>query len=326
MQKPSTFLRTTLFLLTVFCSLFTVHCYGQAAGNSILNDADYSPPAPMNAYKSAERGYYSSGRGESFPVAVCSNDSTIILDATVLMNIKADSYVAIFGVTQVASTLDSCNELMNNRLTSFIDNLEKLGINKSEIFTDLVSQIPMFTYEVEKKIFSKTYNEVPAGFELRKNVHIHYSDSRILDKILVEGAKNEIYDIVKVDYFINNMEAIYDTLRKTALSILNKKTDLYTKAGVQFNTAMYHVVAEDINSSYPIERYKSYSAFSNASLNYQRKKSLGSITYNQATKPTTVYYNKLAYNSYDTVINPVVIEPVVQFSCSVKMKYVLKKS
>jgi hypothetical protein len=43
----------------------------------------------------------------------------------------------------------------------------------------------------------------------------------------------------------------------------------------------------------------------------------------QARKPRTFYFNALTGDGFDRVVNPVVLEPVVQFTLYVKVKYEL---
>ena len=45
--------------------------------------------------------------------------------------------------------------------------------------------------------------------ELKKNIHVRYTKSTMLDKIVTAAAQNEIYDLVKVDYSIK--DSTFDT-------------------------------------------------------------------------------------------------------------------
>jgi len=45
-------------------------------------------------------------------------------------------------------------------------------------------------------LFSKTYTEVPKGFEMQKNLHIKFNDENLLDDIMTFAANNEIYDFI----------------------------------------------------------------------------------------------------------------------------------
>ena len=42
-------------------------------------------------------------------------------------------------------------------------------------------------------------------------------------------------------------------------------------------------------------------------------------------KPVVMFYNQLSYHNFDVVINPVVLEPVVQYTCKIKMHFSMKK-
>jgi len=239
------------------------------------------------------------------------------------MNVKASSYVVLLGVSQAAETIDSCQRMMNERINNFIAQLTKSSVKKEDIFVDFVSQVPVFEYSIEKKIFSKKYNEIPSGFELKKNIHIAYKKNETLDEIVTSAAKSEIYDIIKVDYIVSNMQAVYDSLRDASIKLLNQKTEDYKKVGIKFNPK-FQVMGEDVQSIYPIERYRSYTAYNNSSLQALKKSGVSSTAISYQPKNATLYYDKLPYNNYDIVINPNVIEPVAQFTYNLKVRYTYK--
>jgi uncharacterized protein YggE len=248
------------------------------------------------------------------------DDSTIIIGANVMMNISASSYVVIIGLSQVGENAEMCNQLMNQRINGFMERLVTLGIKKNDVNIDFISQVPVYEYETEKKLFSKTYQEVPAGFYLNKNIHVAYQKSETFEQILSEAAKFEIYDFIKVEYIIDNMENSYDSLRTNAINIINKKVQSFKKLGLTFNPR-FHIVAEDYASSYPPERYQKYTAFSSPSLQNVKRGS----TVNQINKQETSYFEKMPYEKFDLVINPQVIAPLPQLMYSLKVKYVLKR-
>lgn len=290
--------------LVLFCLLSSMSgvLYGQVAGNAVYSNTTlYNTTTQM-------------------PRAVFVSDTVMLLSADVLMNVAANSYTLIIGTSQVAETLEQCNALLNERLQQFTKSLKGLGINAQNVNVDFISQVPVFEYEVEKKLFSRTYNEIPRGFELKKNIHINYARSEQLAEILTAAAQQEIYDVVKVDYVVDNIEAVYDTLRATAVRIINKKTESYRKLGIKFDRNDYQLVAEDSRSLYPAERYKTYTAYNSPSLSAAKK---GAVV--NAPKSQTIYYEKMANNDFDAVINPKVIEPVAQVMYSVQVRYVLKK-
>ena len=90
----------------------------------------------------------------------------MVVSAKGLANIKADAFVAIFSVVQVGKSAEEATSLMSQRLSPV---LSALKAKNMEAFVDMISFVPMYEYETEKKVFSKrTYNEVPIGFELKQ--------------------------------------------------------------------------------------------------------------------------------------------------------------
>lgn len=270
--------------------------------------------------------------------AVITNDAVMIFEVNALKNVKADSYVAIFNITQLGATAESVDSLLNLRYNKFIIEAAKKGIVAENIFLDMISLVPVYEYAVEKKLFSKTYNEVPKGFELQKNLHIRFTKGKILDKLVTIAAKNEIYDLVKVEYIVKEVESVYDELRERAVKLLNKKKISFNKLGINLDT-VYHIIAEKSNITYPISRYSSYQAFSRSSIDAIKKKRIKTKkpdkpealvpsypqTVKQIRKSNTLYYNQIPYDNYDIVINPEILEPEVQFSYNLKIKYIIKK-
>lgn len=226
---------------------------------------------------------------------------------------KADKYVAIFSLTQVAETAEEVNELMDKRLNS---SLSQIKLKKETVtYIDMVSFVPVYQYAVEKKTFSrKTYNEVPTGFELKKNLHIKFSDPSQLNELISILSKNEIYDLVRVDYFVNSLETIKKELMTKAKFALQEKVKNYESLlGETFENS-----SKSINEGYqtklPTEMYKSYEAYNSSSLALTR---LANV--NQVNKSTTLYYQPILDKEFDFVINPTILEPVIQVMYEVKL-------
>lgn len=277
--------------------------YGNAYANSVYN-----------------KNYLDKSTDKYTANASTPRSNAISLEVSALMNVTADDYVAIFNITQIGPSATEVDSLVSRRINNFKKELERLNIPTEKVLTDMISLIPVFEIEVEKKLFSKTYNEVPKGFELMKNLHVHFKDPAVLDQLITAAAKNEIYDIVKVDYFIENTEAVYDQLRKKSIEVIQKKTAAFKDLGVNLDT-IYHTFSEDKNVAFPADRYKSYQAYSSSSLEAIHKKK-GVTT---VKKPTTKYYSKLPSHKYDIIINETVVEPAVQFTYNLKITYIIKE-
>jgi uncharacterized protein YggE len=243
----------------------------------------------------------------------------VTVEVNALMNVKASSYTAVFNVTQVGETSETTNALINSRIERIIDGAIKLGLQSEDIHVDMISFIPVYEVEVEQKLFSKTYNEVPKGFEIQKNIHINYREHGILDDIITICADNEIYDLVKVDYFVENLEAVYDSLQQAALRVVSSKKSFYEALGVDLDN-FNMVFAEKRAAITPHDAYSNYQAFSSYSLDaVKQRKGLKEVQ-----KKTSLFYNPISYKHFDTVINPEIHEPVVQFTLNVKLNYTPK--
>ena len=239
-------------------------------------------------------------------------DSTFIIQANVLKNIVADNYVAVFGVSETANTLKESNENIDKRIADFISDLSKNGINKKDIYVDMTTQTKIYDYKVEEQIAEQYL----AGFEIKKNVILKFKNISELDNLVIYAANYGIYDLVKVDYMVANEEGIYLDLFEAAKSIIEKKKNLYVIAtNVKLANAS-QIFGEKFYSQSPQESYKSYTSNQSArytDYNYSKTRALA--------KTPTYYYDKINYSGFDKIINPIVIEPVVQYVLSIQIKF-----
>lgn len=223
-----------------------------------------------------------------------------------LSNVKATDYVAIFSLTQVGKTVKEVNSLIDARIQQVEQQLkQQTGL---QLHVDIISFVPMYEYEVEKKIFSrKTYHEIPKGFEIKKNIHIRYKNPKLLHQILSICAASQIYDLVKVDYFVANLSKVKADLIAKARVFLQQKLANYQAVLGNEITTYKKRLKDGFKVMYPIESYHSYKAYSSSSLNTRK-----SSRVNQVNKSRTMYYQPIVDKEFDFVINPVVVTPVVQ--------------
>lgn len=241
------------------------------------------------------------------------------LEATVLMNVTADEYVAMFHIEQKGKKLKDVQENMDKRIANFQKGLLELGIKEDEMIIDFLSLVPEYEYDIEKKLFSKTYNEVPVGFELKKNVHIRFKDNKILDKIIAKAAENEIYDLSKVEYFIKDTDVLYQKLREKAFEIITKKEKLYDSANIQLSKAK-KIADENFQTFFPFDRYRSYEAISKGKTSFSKNSKV-----NDKNRSPSAFYEKLNYDNIECIINPTILEPAVQLFFTLKVRYTLPK-
>ena len=282
-----------LFLTAaIICSSFA---FGQASGNVNYKD------------RSRNSSWNSDDTTLDFPL-----NYEMVVTAKGLANVKADAFVAIFSIVQVGKTAEEATQLMVQRLSSA---LSALKAKNFEIFVDMISFVPMYEYETEKKVFSKrTYNELPVGFELKQNLHIKIREASQLNELIILLSNSEIYDLVRMDYYASNLEAVKKELMTKVKAAFAEKQKLYeTTLGESFATAEKKITDGFAQTS-PSQQYKSYEAYNSASLQGKRA---GNIL--QANKSTTQYYQPIADKDFDVVLNPIIVEPVIQLIYEMKM-------
>jgi uncharacterized protein YggE len=240
------------------------------------------------------------------------------LSSEIMMNIKPDALIAIFSIVQIGNTADDADKILNQKVEPIITKLKEIGIVEDDIFLDMVSIIPSYEVLVKKK-FSKTYTEVPNGFELRKNLHIKFKDQKILDKILTICAKNEVYDLAKVDYIIKDIKKVNEILQEKTLEIINQKKELYKilNEGDTKEIKLYSI-NENRNEYHPIERYFSYTAFSSSSIEALKEKNVTTVTKNKS-----LFYDKVKMKNFDVVINSDELQPSIQITYQMIVTYKL---
>ncbi|MBC7865230.1 MAG: SIMPL domain-containing protein [Bacteroidia bacterium] len=236
-------MKKSILVLGLALSAGSFKIFSQSMGNS-----KYGETNKNNNHN------YSYGRLNSPGNAVVTNNEEISITVNGLMNLVADNYVAIFSIVQVAETIEKADTLMNNRIGTFKQKLRKAGIDVSEIKTDMISFVPKYDIETEQKLFSKVYNEIPAGFELQKNVSVRFKNSDKLDDIMSAAAGSEIFDLVKVDYFIPNIQRSLDSLRKRCLMEYKTKLKDYEMIGFKLDT-LKKTFADNFATTYPPNRY-----------------------------------------------------------------------
>lgn len=247
--------------------------------------------------------------------------SSTFIEASILMNRKADEYVAVFGVLREGTTPEEVTTKMNATLNSFQTVLSALGIAENETYVDFVAQNRIYAFRLEEKDDDKERiaREELAGFELAKNVSIHFKDTKMIDRLVEAAAAAQIYDLIKVDYLVKDRELIQAQLQAQTLALMSQKAARYqTQLGVKL-LGPTQVVADKPSVYYPVQQYDSYTAQEAEKLSASYNRS--DVIVQNARKSQTAFFNPLSGDGFDSVINPIVIEPVVQFTTYLKVKY-----
>lgn len=330
--------KSTFLLFLLLCTFITIeNTQAQVQGNAtrFQQNTKQEYRGGMNNRQSNVDDEYKSYLSESIPLptpnggskvpsnilapARLLNNNTLELTVRVLSNQAADRYVAIFNLTQIANTAEETNKLMLERVEGFQKALQGMDIAKENVYIDVVTFIPLYEYEKDKKIFSNKNNEVPKGYELQQNIHIAYTQADQLRGIMTTAAKFEVFDLITVEYQVKNHEGVYNTMRQRAMANIAQQLKGYEEQlGLNFEQAD-RSLAESKRVSYPSSRYSSYQAFANVSMGNINERSKTQDMY----KPMTYYYDQLRAESFDIVIEPEVLEPAVQFVYELRMRVIL---
>lgn len=278
---------------------------GQASGNAAFSQASAKARAELSQQKMRTLT-----KDEQPPTA-----TSTFVEASVLMNVKADEYIAVFGIVQEGATVAECNDKMAATVKGFSDAIAPLGIRPNDVFVDFVAQHKIYGFEVQGEVA----REKLVGFELKKNVSIHYQDAAVLDKLVVTAAGAQIFDLIKVDYIVKDTGRIQDRLMDEAARLVKQKAARYEKLlGIKLQPPA-QIFTERMGIHYPTELYDSYAAFESDTINSNFNRQRYAIQ--TARKSRTFFWNGLDADGFDSVINPVAIEPVVQFTQYLKVKY-----
>jgi uncharacterized protein YggE len=239
----------------------------------------------------------------------------MFVEANVLMNMRADEYVAVFGISQEGDTVADCGRKMDATINQFSGELKILGIGGDDLFVDFIAQNKVYGFEASGEVA----REKLVGFELKKNVSIHYKDKSLLDKMVVAASRSQIFDLIKVDYIVSNSSQIQIRLKEEASRIIRHKASQYEKLLDIKLLPPGQVYAEKPATYFPQELYDSYTAFETEQIGVPVNRQ--NLTTQSARKSRTFYFNGLNGSNFDVVINPVVTEPVVQFTLYLKVNY-----
>ncbi|HSI89977.1 MAG TPA: SIMPL domain-containing protein, partial [Adhaeribacter sp.] len=219
-----------------------------------------------------------------------------------------------------ARSVAASNSQINKRISNFIRNLKKSGIKEADIYTDIITQHRVYDLEQKDRGY---FEEILKGFMLSKNVIVKYRKPAQVEEMMLHAAQDSIFDLVKVDYMVEDVGKVYDELYAAASEVIKKKRALYlnlTGASLKPNSQIY---AEDFATFYPANMYKNYTA---AGTNYFESYDwMGARVVKKVHKPQTFYFDKPDYSGFDKIINPAVLEPQIAFTLTLQVKYQLAK-
>jgi len=279
----------------------------QISGNQIYGNNSYSG-----------NNYNQSNLPNNAVVSI--NDNHLTVTVKLLQNKKADGFVITLGLNEEDETVSGCSKKINARIDGFLDKIKTLGIKKENVYIDFISQTKIYDFEVN----GLNSEQVDKGFEIKKNIIITTSNVNSLEKLIALASDFEIHDVIKVDYFNSDTNAIHNALFDEALVLAEAKKIRYMKS---FGKRIVGTpnATEEFATVFPETQYKTYQAFETAEIqtNYNnRSPYLKKI----ARKNKTFYYDGISSAGFDKVINPNQTEVGIQYVLTLTMTYKIDTS
>lgn len=63
------------------------------------------------------------------------------------MNVKADEFVAVFGLSQEGANVEECHQKMNALVKQFTEAISELKIDSKDLNLDFVTQTKIYAFE-----------------------------------------------------------------------------------------------------------------------------------------------------------------------------------
>lgn len=275
---------------------------GQHAGNAI--------------YGTSNNPYYTNNSRHSVQIQ---NSKKFLISSKVLLLAPANRYVAVFGVIQEGKNIEESNALIEKRIANFTQSLKGLGIKKEAVFVDAITQGRIYSYELNEE--ENVAKESLKGFEIKKNIIISYTQNELLNKIMNAAAKEAIYDLIKVDYIVDDSDKVYDNLYKEALKVIEAKKEIYLELSEKEHFGYPEIIKFEKGRIQPVEAYRSYTAHESNQVSvegYARYNNLKKVT---ARRIATHYFEAAPSANFDKVINEYSLEPCVQFVLHLEIRY-----
>ena len=300
------------FLLTALIISTSALSFAQIGGNQVYANSHSS----NNSYN-----YLSTKNGGGTVSSIQSTDHLLTITSSVLLHQVADRYLLTVGLNQEAETVLACNTAINKRITEVLNGLKKLGIKTEDTYVDFVTQTKVYDYEVGQS----EARQLERGFEIKKNINIHFEDILLMDQIVEICASEEIYDIINIEYLIDDINSVYERLFEEAMAVAEARKKTFEKYGSRSLSSKYRVVSDNFRSVFPKTQYKQYEAKESSDLNiYQSNNRYANYVRKEARKNRTFYYEGLSTGNFDKVIGMRNPQIGVQHALTLTVEYQLQ--
>jgi uncharacterized protein YggE len=291
-------------VLLFLCLFAVVPASGQELGNRIYGNS----------------GYYQQKRLMQPSVGFLGNTSEgYAIEVRVLTNLKPDAFVVVFGANDEGSNADASNDKVNAKIAKLIQRLKPLGIESGDVFVDFITQNRVYDYTVSGTQATENFT----GFETKKTVAVRYKNREQFERIVSAATESSIFDLIKVDYIVRDFDSVRTVLFEAAAKVLKTKEQKYASA-LGVTPSAVGLSVESYGVSYPREAYQRYQAYETGDASVNNPQGLTSRVVQR--KSSTFFYEPFEGSSFDSVLVPQGLEPMVQFSLYLRMQYQVKRS
>lgn len=283
--------------------------------------------AVSNAQISGNQVYGNGSSAYSFnntrsDISTHSTDSTLVISARILYNKLPDYYIVTLAVSQEGKTIaDGVGEI-NKRIENFIRSLAAIGVKKEDCYIDYVAQPKIYDYNIKDGNKAEQYEN---GFEIKKNIIIRLNDMSKFDDLVALASKEDIYDIVKVDYKDKDADKMYAMLFDEAQKIIGNKKNLYLKTGQFRLKDKSGILNENFYTVYPNTQYKQYQAYESADVNDYGNYNTGYLKKEQR-KAKTFFYDGINTSGFDKVVNDGITKIGIQYYYELAFVYYIDRN
>ncbi len=256
-------------------------------------------------------------------VGYAQSPTTMTIEVHALANESATSYVATLALTQWADSADKAERLARERKTKFTRDLQALGVEG--IYAEFVALRPAFAPvygKAEKKGgAAPKVGEQLRGFEYRANLRISYTNGDLLSAILVAATRQEIYDLIDVEYRHQNGEAVFANLRQRAFDYFRIYLPQLEDYGI--NAIDWQRYTQETRQVFAPDQRQSLqtSAYLQTPTTIVAEKGGMPVVERRALEDKS--YRRLPAETFQIVVNPEVVEPCMQFVYTMRFQFVI---
>ncbi len=242
--------------------------------------------------------------------AQAANPKLMTVEIKAIANQQASSFVATFQVSQFGETPEKAEKALQDRCQPFFNELQKPAIQANEYFVDFLQIRPIFkdSFFTPKKGEKQFLGKIKRGVEIQQNLRISYNNAAQFNKIALAAARFDIYELLNIEFRYAQSTNIFNNLRAQCENYFKNHVVTLEELGV--NALDWERTVEEqkyvvaIDASYKNAESQNILAIS------------GGFTNNnlvQTQIQQTKFYEPLATENFDIIVNRDLLEPNMQF-------------